>query len=347
MSRIDRLTPGQATRLGETYQEWLAVGRSCEPLDRAEVCQIVNEFYSCIGKPKPAVMFFGSPAMCIVAWGVLRRISTQLGGQLGDQLRDQLRDQLGDQLRDQLWGQLGDQLWGQLGDQLGDQLGGQLRDQLGVQLWGQLSNYFGGQHWCSWAVFYSFCAEIGVKYPGDAQTKLDRWLRQSRGMHWWFPYSRIVLVSERHVELNLDDRGRLHSGDRMACRYSDGWGVYAWHGTRMPAQYYDQPVTTVAILAERNAEVRRALIERYGQDRFMLDSGARVIDADPDHGAELLAIDLPEDPDGRMVALKLRCPSTSAVYVVRVPPEMTHARAALAWSYGMGKPEEYVLAAET
>ena len=339
MSRIDRLTPGQATRLGETYQEWLAVGRSCEPLDRAEVCQIVNEFYSCIGKPKPAVMFFGSPAMCIVAWGVLRRISTQLGGQLGDQLRDQLRDQLGDQL--------GDQLWGQLGDQLGDQLGGQLRDQLGVQLWGQLSNYFGGQHWCSWAVFYSFCAEIGVKYPGDAQTKLDLWLRQSRGMHWWFPYSRIVLVSERHVELNLDDRGRLHSGDRMACRYSDGWGVYAWHGTRMPAQYYDQPVTTVAILAERNAEVRRALIERYGQDRFMLDSGARVIDADPDHGAELLAIDLPEDPDGRMVALKLRCPSTSAVYVVRVPPEMTHARAALAWSYGMGKPEEYVLAAET
>ena len=215
------------------------------------------------------------------------------------------------------------------------------------QLGDQLSNYFGGQHWCSWAVFYSFCAEIGVKYPGDAQTKLDLWLRQSRGMHWWFPYSRIVLVSERHVELNLDDRGRLHSGDRMACRYSDGWGVYAWHGTRMPAQYYDQPVTTVAILAERNAEVRRALIERYGQDRFMLDSGARVIDADPDHGAELLAIDLPEDPDGRMVALKLRCPSTSAVYVVRVPPEMTHARAALAWSYGMGKPEEYVLAAET
>ena len=138
--KITQLTPEQEKRLGEVYREWLATSRNCEPLDRSVVTAIVGEFYQRIGKPAPLVLFFSSPAMCVLAWGALRAIApsrevgSSLKNQLGDQLRDQLRGQLWGQLRDQLWGQLRDQLW----DQLGDQLWAQLRAQLGDQLWDQL-----------------------------------------------------------------------------------------------------------------------------------------------------------------------------------------------------------------
>jgi hypothetical protein len=367
---ITRLTPGQEQRLGEVYQEWLQVGRSCGPVNRTEATAILGEFYSRIGKPAPTVLFFSSPMMCILAWGVLSQLESQLrsqlGSQLGSQLRSQLESQLESQLRSQLESQLRSQLESQLGSQLESQLGSQLESQLGSQLrsqlesqlgsqlrsqlrsqlWSQLGNggwpYFAGQHWCAWEVFYAFCGEIGVRYGADEKALLDLWLRQSRELHWWFPYEGIVLASERHTALELDDRGRLHSPDKMACGYSDGCGVYAWHGTLIPERYYEKPVTAVDILGEQNAEVRRCLMERYGIDRFVLDAGAKSIHRERDN--ELLAIDLRNDPDGRLVALKLRCPSTAAVYIIRVPPDQRKVREALAWSFNVS---EYVLEAES
>jgi hypothetical protein len=105
-----------------------------------------------------------------------------------------------------------------------------------------------------------------------------------------------------------------------------------------------------AILDERNAEVRRALIERYGQDRFMLDAGAKSIDRQKQAGSkefnELIAIDLPDDPDRRMVCLELRCPSTNAVYIIRVPPEIQTVQEGLAWSYQC-EPAQYAPLVET
>jgi len=89
------------------------------------------------------------------------------------------------------------------------------------------------------------------------------------------------------------------------------------------------------------------MLERYGVDRFVLDSKAKVVDANEQHGAELVSIDLPEDPDRYLRALKLRCPSTNAVYVVRVPPEMVTAQQALAWTAGLENAEDYMLAAES
>jgi len=99
------------------------------------------------------------------------------------------------------------------------------------------------------------------------------------------------------------------------------------------------------ILREPNAEGRRNMIERYGLDRFVLDAHAKTLDKWKDN--ELLSIELPDDPDRRLVALKLRCPSTAAVYILRVPPKQRTVRGALAWSFGLDRPEDYVLQQES
>jgi hypothetical protein len=193
---------------------------------------------------------------------------------------------------------------------------------------------------CAYSYLFDIC---GLK-----QCEIfDGLFEQARHCGWWWPLDGLVIATEKPVSLHVDDRGRLHHATEPAIAYGDGWGVHAWHGTRIPAKYYAQPVRAEQILKEENAEVRRALIERYGQDRFFLDAGAAVLDCDRKHRAELISINLPGDPERRMVALKLRCPSTSAVYIIRVPPHCTKAREALAWSYGLWDAGQYVLAGES
>jgi len=401
--KIEKLTKAQEADLRETYLRWLEIGRSVQPVDRAAATEAICKMYEAAGKKRPAVLFFSSPLMCIVAWGALSskkilsepsvkgqlsgqlwdqlrdqlsdQLRDQLSGQLSDQLRgqlrgqlsgqlwdqlwdqlrgqlrdqlrgqlrgqlsgqlsdqlrgqlwgqlsDQLRDQLSDQLRDQLWGQLRDQLRGQLRDQLSgqlsdqlrdqlsdqlrDQLSGQLRDQLwgqlSGQLWdqlwdqlrGQLSNYFAGSHWAAWEVFYDFCKKIGVRYNEWQSTTLDLWIQQSLNCHWWWPYEGIVLASERPTICRTDDRGRLHSMEGPALGYSDGWGVYASHGVRLPADIIENPasIDVRRIDAEPNAEIRRVMVELYGPGKFIMDAGAKCIGHDG-HGI-LWRRDLPDD----------------------------------------------------
>ena len=73
---------------------------------------------------------------------------------------------------------------------------------------------------------------------------------------------------------------RLHNSTGPAVAFRDGWGVYAVHGVRVPADIIERPgsITVQRIEAEANAEVRRVMIDRYGSARYVQDSGARIVD---------------------------------------------------------------------
>jgi hypothetical protein len=192
-------------------------------------------------------------------------------------------------------------------------------------------------------------------------------------MHWWFPYEGYALVSDRPVELHLDELGRMHHPTAMSCSYRDGWGLYSWHGLRIPGSYFESPASPASILAEGNSEIRRALIERHdhihGKGRFMLDAGAKLIDSKvqptPQFEGnvalnELLSLDLPGDPEGQMLAVRMVDPSTLREYLVRVHPQLRPLHGdgtlgepqqltvqnALASTHGL-RGEDYVLQQET
>ena len=151
-------------------------------------------------------------------------------------------------------------------------------------------------------------------------------------------------ITEQYIHVVLatvhSANQRLHRGDGPAVEFEDGSGVWAWKGVRVPKEVITdiRSYSPQTILAEANAEIRRVMIERYGQDKFFLDAGAKVIHKNGE--SELLSIDLPGDPDKRMKAVKVRCPSTSAVYVLRVPPNQKKVQEAIAWTFGMTA-EEY------
>jgi len=180
--------------------------------------------------------------------------------------------------------------------------------------------------------------------------------------------------------MHLDERQRLHSatGAAVEWRTPDGERYHFWHGVRVPGHVIEQPskITAHEIEAEKNAEIRRVMVERYGQARYLKDSAAELVHQD-DCGV-LYRKDLPGDeplvmvrvlnstpePEGTLSEAEAREVFGDKVvdanlnamrrigfiargkrprfkeYMLRVPPTVKTARAAVAWTYGM-KPEQY------
>ena len=116
-----------------------------------------------------------------------------------------------------------------------------------------------------------------------------------------------------------------------------------WQGVRIEERIWLQPesITIDEILKQENAELRRVLIDRFGQSRFMTKAKAEVLDEDQDAGGvrKLLRVPLPDDEP--LVTLSCRCPSTGRDYFLRVPPNMPTCRHAAAWMAGYDNPNDY------
>lgn len=137
-----------------------------------------------------------------------------------------------------------------------------------------------GQHDANWLSFYKFFeAECGL----EAQTeKLAGLWELCESAGWALPHENICWVSERHCTCNRDERGRLHCLTGPALAYADGFSIYAVHGVRLSMDIIENPksIDIPRIEKEANAEIRRVMIERYGQSKYIVDSGAQEIACD-------------------------------------------------------------------
>ena len=152
------------------------------------------------------------------------------------------------------------------------------------------------------------------------------------------PHRHVCWVSERHHILSRDDHGRLHSIHGPAVAYPDGWSIYAVHGVRVPADIIENPasVTVGRIEKEQNAEVRRVMVEQMGYERYILQSGAKLIHSD-ETGA-LYRKEFHDDEPLVVVHVVNSTPEpdqTFKKYMLRVPPDMERARQAVAWTFAM------------
>jgi len=166
-------------------------------------------------------------------------------------------------------------------------------------------------------------------------------------MVWMF--RDVVVFCERPTSISRDEQHRIHSDSGPAVGFSDGWGVWAIHGVRVPRYVVESPseITVEKIESENNAEVRRVMIERYSTDRYLLDSKAEKIHED-DFGT-LLRKEIPGDEPLVMVKVVNSTPDPDGSfkdYFLRVPPTMQRAREAVAWTFGVEE-SDYEPAIET
>lgn len=170
------------------------------------------------------------------------------------------------------------------------------------------------------------------------EDQLCAWLEIAASCGWWEPHEGICFVCERPLVQAVDAEGRLHCATDPAILCRDGWPVYAWHGVRVTQRIIEQPqdLKVDEIREEANVEVRRVMLERYGIARYLKDSGAALI-----HSDELGKLYRTEQKDDEPLVMVEVLNSTAEpdgtrkTYFLRVPPDMTMARQAVAWTFGM------------
>jgi leucine-rich repeat protein SHOC2 len=95
------------------------------------------------------------------------------------------------------------------------------------------------------------------------------------------------------------------------------------------------------LLDGENAEIRRVLIQQIGYERICQELCAICIDIWREYSLlkiENFQVFYEEDEDEEaqekrepLILLKMTCPSTAHIHVLRVPPEMTSAEVAITW----------------
>jgi len=204
-----------------------------------------------------------------------------------------------------------------------------------------------GQHDAGWLSFYDFFERIGV----EGLEQLSGLKKAAHSCGWWWAMDECCVITERPMHLSLDAEGRLHDESQMAIRYSDGWGLHCWHGVNVAPYIIETPekIDVKDIVGEENAEIRRIKIERMGEDKFLADANAKLVDEDTDKDGQprkLWRVDFENDTNndpwqGVQVSNSTAEPDgTRHMFVIPVPPNVRTVAEGVAWSFNMTV-EEY------
>ncbi len=148
----------------------------------------------------------------------------------------------------------------------------------------------------------------------------------------------VALICAPPLMLHRDERGRIHSKDGASSQFTDGFCTYTLRGVMVARRLIEAPDSILLNEIEHleNLEVRRVLMEQYGLERYMIDSGAAIVEENKwgtlyhkpalrgDAIAMLVVDNATAEPDG-----------TRRRYCLFVPPDIRTAREAVAWTFGM------------
>ncbi len=231
------------------YQEQLAIGMCCDPVDKEGAAKWIAEAYKLIDHAPPEFVFVPSPK---AAHELIRKSTNDNSSR---------------------------------------------------------HTYLWGQHEVYWMARYIFAKRLGVTYAPDDDKALTIGCEIAQTCMWWWPFSKVCIVSDRPASISLDEQERLHNENGPAIAFRDGFAVYAWRDVTVPAAWIESrdSLNSSTALAVKNVEQRRAACEIIGWDRVLSDPKLNpiVIDEDAPHIGTLIQVDLPDAP--QQWFLRYRC----------------------------------------
>ncbi|KFK87987.1 hypothetical protein IX27_19075 [Streptomyces sp. JS01] len=321
----------------QNVNTWRSVAAATGRADRAAAEAGVRRAYRTAGLAEPdRIIWAASPRAAV---GTVEKL-TDAGRSVREEVRtrpwaDERRrmyDELGPAGWSALWSATGAQLWettAALAERIRTGVVADLaprpQDEGAVRL--VLLDAVLGQHDAAWLAAFD---GHGDRLAGLAEV--------ARNAGWWWPYENAVVITERPDVLHRDEAGRLDHGEGPALAYGDGFALHAWRGMPVPAAFLDElsSLTPERIRAEENAELRRVMLEYYGYDRYLTESGAEPVHRD--ETGILWRIALDGDEDVVMVEVVNSTPEpdgTYRTYWLRVPPATRTAKDGVAWTFGL------------
>ena len=237
--KIEKLTKKQLALIPVVRDEWMKIGLSTEPVDRAAVREILSRLYAVANKPAPKfVIHLDSPLRVGIAIAQLRlddaqvraQVSDQVSAQVSDQVRAQVsaqvsaqvRDQVRDQVRAQVSAQVRDQVSAQVRDQVRDQVSDQVSDQVRAQVRAQVSDQVSAQ------VSDQVRAQVSAQVRDQVSDQVSDQVRDLVDWRWWYDFGQFdVWMSYYDFFSKLGfDTEKLQPSFDMA--KAAGWSLLFW-----------------------------------------------------------------------------------------------------------------------
>ncbi|WP_103534604.1 DUF6745 domain-containing protein [Streptomyces sp. SM11] len=321
----------------QNVNSWRSVAAATGRADRAAAEAGVRRAYRTAGLAEPdRIIWAASPRAAVGTVEKLadagRSVREEVRTRPWAEERRRMYDELGPAGWSALWSATGAQLWettAALADRIRTGVVADLaprpEEEGAVRL--VLLEAVLGQHDAAWLAAFDG--------QGDRLTGLAE---VARSAGWWWPYENAVVISERPDVLHRDEAGRLDHGEGPALAYGDGFALHAWRGMPVPAAFLAElfSLTPERIRSEENAELRRVMLEYYGYDRYLAESGAEPVHRD--EAGVLWRIALDGDEDVVMVEVVNSTPEpdgTRRTYWLRVPPATRTAKDGVAWTFGL------------
>jgi hypothetical protein len=199
----------------------------------------------------------------------------------------------------------------------------------------------GGNMWAGYDCYITACRDIlGLELREHAA--YAHW--EQAAIHGGFRvmHEEFCLVSDFPDVLVKDDQNRPHCETGPSHRWRDGWSLYHWHGTKVPAEWIEDrsSLTAKVALSQQNMELRRAACEILGWAKILADLKAKTIDSDPDPQiGDLVEVRLP-DLSSPVKFLRVQC-GTGREFAIGIPPHIAKALDAQAWIIGL-EPSDFI-----
>lgn len=265
MAKIETLTPEQEKLLQDTYNDALRIGRDTGPIDWERTTAAITAIYGMMNQSAPIFVRCQSPVDIVRKWKELTTDDKKAVNIPGTKNYNPNKPDL----------------W----------------DRCGVAPYDVISDCLAGNQGPSIYVWAKYLMDIGADCPDDLRKQHAAWYAQWRYGGWWVPFDTHCFISERPKVLTVDAEGRLHNEDGPAVMYADGFGVWAWHGIVTTKQVIEEPHTLdwTKIRDEQNAELRRVMMTKFGEARYVQASGAKL--QHEDEFGQLYRSPVPGDED--------------------------------------------------
>jgi hypothetical protein len=354
---LNKLTKKQERLMIEVRNEWLDRIFKCKvKKEDARCVELVKWLYKISNLKEPLVVFLDSPLA--IQYGanqsqVWSQVESQVRSQVESQVRSQVWSQVESQVESQVRSQVGSQVRSQVWSQVWSQVGSQVRSQVGSQVWSQVGSqelkvfefcYYGDVWDYGWISFYDFFGRLGIK---NENLELFKEL-MTYDIFTMIQLDGICFISRHPEHILRDTENRMHSIEKSAIRFKDGYEQHYIHGVYFDKDLWERLVgkkmSFKEIASLKNIEQRIIALKLYGPENLLKEVRAELLDKS-ERGNELYGID--SLIGGRTLKLlKYSCPSTNRLYVSFVPDEHTKADSAMAWKFSINEFEYKQLKAE-
>ena len=338
--KIKKLTDEQIARFPEFVERWKKIGLSTERADRSKAEQAAKDAYKEANlTPPELIIWCDSPLSLPIVDSILKKRAS-----VRDSVWASVRASVGDSVWDSVGASVWDSVRASVGDSVWASVGASVRASVWASVGASVRDSVYGQHETGWLSFYSYFLEVcNLK---DCKRLLPL-MQYAESSGWWIPRKGIILLSERPIRCEVNQRGLLHNNTgKMAIEYPDGFGVYSVNGVRLPEKYgsiKSNDWKAEWILEEQNQEIKRLFLETIPKEKVTEVLQLMVLDTFKTAYSTYELVEAKNNPyPSPYKAIRMSCPTTNKPYLIRVHPEvMTAENAIVALNKGI-HPETFL-----